>query len=81
VRRDAANRQIDVSLISGPFKTLQNRWRFVAAGEGATQVEFDIDFAFKSRLLEGLLKTNFTHAVDRLIACFEAEAARLYRAG
>ena len=74
VRRDAHNRQIDVSLLSGPFKRLENRWRFIDAGHGCTRVEFDIDFAFKSRLLEALLTANFAHAVDRLMGCFEARA-------
>ena len=78
VRRDAANRQIDVSLISGPFKRLENRWRFLDAGHGCTRVEFDIDFQFKSRLLETLLTANFAHAVDRLMGCFEARARSLY---
>ena len=78
VRRDAANRQIDVTLISGPFKRLENRWRFFEAGEGATRVEFDIDFQFKSRLLETLLSANFAHAVERLMGCFEARAQALY---
>jgi coenzyme Q-binding protein COQ10 len=80
VRRDARNRQIDVSLISGPFKKLDNRWRFLDAGHGCTRVEFDIDFAFKSRLLEALLTANFGHAVDKLMTCFEARAKSLYGA-
>lgn len=78
VRRDSVNRQIDVSLLSGPFRRLANRWRFFDAGEGATRVEFDIDFQFKSRVLEVLLSANFAHAVDRLMACFEARANALY---
>jgi coenzyme Q-binding protein COQ10 len=78
VRRDAHNRQIDVSLISGPFRKLENRWRFLDAGHGCTRIEFDIAFAFKSRLLEALLRANFSAAVDRLIACFEARARVLY---
>jgi coenzyme Q-binding protein COQ10 len=80
VRRDALNRQIDVTLISGPFKKLNNRWRFLDAGHGCTRVEFDIDFAFKSRLLEALLTANFSHAVDKLMTCFEARAKTLYGA-
>jgi coenzyme Q-binding protein COQ10 len=80
VRRDARNRQIDVSLISGPFRKLNNRWRFLDAGHGCTRVEFDIDFAFKSRLLEALLTANFAHAVDKLMTCFEARAKTLYSA-
>jgi coenzyme Q-binding protein COQ10 len=78
VRRDAKNRQIDTSLLSGPFKKLENRWRFLDAGHGCTRVEFDIDFQFKSRLLEGLLTANFATAVQRLMACFEARARSLY---
>jgi coenzyme Q-binding protein COQ10 len=78
VRRDAPNRQIDVTLLSGPFKRLANRWQFFDAGEAGTRVEFDIDFQFKSRLLETLLAANFAHAVDRLMTCFEARAEVLY---
>ena len=78
VRRDALNRQIDVTLLSGPFKKLENRWRFLDAGHGCTRVEFDIDFEFKSRLLSALLTANFAHAVDRLMDCFETRAASLY---
>jgi coenzyme Q-binding protein COQ10 len=79
VRRDPAARQIDVELISGPFQKLRNRWRFTENPAG-TKIAFDIDFAFKTRLLEGLLERNFEHAVDRLMACFEARAAALYGA-
>lgn len=77
VRRDAGGREITVSLLHGPFKRLRNHWRFEAHPTG-TQVFFDIDFEFKSRLLDGLLKANFHHAVDRLIACFDERAAALY---
>ncbi|HEX3888979.1 MAG TPA: SRPBCC family protein [Phenylobacterium sp.] len=78
VRRDAAQRQIDVGLLSGPFRRLANRWQFFEAGEGRTRVEFDIDFQFKSRLLETLLSANFAHAVERLMTCFEDRAKVLY---
>jgi coenzyme Q-binding protein COQ10 len=78
VRRDAAARRIDVALLSGPFKRLANRWEFFEAEEGGTRVEFDIDFQFKSRLLEALLTANFAHAVDRLMTCFEDRARALY---
>ena len=79
VRRDLAARQIDVDLLSGPFKRLANRWQFYE-DPGGTRVEFDIDFQFKSRLLEALLAANFSHAVDRLMECFEARAKALYGA-
>ena len=77
VRRDAATRTIDVGLVRGPFRRLSNRWRFLAEGEG-TRVVFDIDFAFKTRVLDLILKANFDRAVNTLIACFEARAAALH---
>ncbi len=77
VRRDANTQEITVSLLHGPFKRLLNRWRFSAHPSGA-QVDFDIDFEFKSRLLDGLLKANFHRAVDRLIGCFDERAVALY---
>jgi coenzyme Q-binding protein COQ10 len=78
VRRDADRRQIDVSLLSGPFRKLENRWRFAETGHGTTRIDFQIDFVFKSRLLEGLLQANFGHAVEKLINCFEDRARALY---
>ena len=80
VRRDASTRQIDVSLLSGPFRKLSNCWRF-HDDPGGTRVEFDIDFQFKSRLLDALLAANFHHAVDRLMNCFEERAHALHGAG
>jgi coenzyme Q-binding protein COQ10 len=81
VRRDAAARAIDVTLVRGPFRRLENRWRFAADGEGATRVIFDIDFEFKSRLLDALLQANFDRAVDKLITCFEGRAQALHGGG
>lgn len=79
VRRDAKTWDIQVSLISGPFKSLANRWRFMPEAGGASVV-FDIDFVFKGPLLDRLLAANFHHAVDRVIESFEARAATLYGA-
>ncbi len=79
VRLDEVMRQIEVSLLYGPFKRLKNGWSFAPA-EGGTRIEFDIDFAFKSRLLDALLSANLRQAADRLIACFESRAQTLYGA-
>lgn len=77
VRRDASNRVIATSLISGPFKKLGNRWTFSPQGEG-TLITFEIDFEFRSRLMQMLLDANFEKVVTRLVAAFEARADALY---
>lgn len=79
VRRDAAALSVDVSLLYGPFKRLSNQWRFEPHALGAS-VEFIIDFAFKSRVLDALLAANLDRAAHTLIGCFEARAAAIYGA-
>ena len=77
VRLDQTRRAIEVSLLYGPFKRLKNAWSF-SPEAGGTRIEFDIDFEFKSRLLDTLLAANLRHAVDRMIGCFESRARALY---
>ena len=77
VTRDANTRHIRIELLYGPFRRLVSNWRFEPCAGGA-KLLFDIDFAFKSRLLEAFLTANFSTAVNRLIECFEARAKALY---
>lgn len=77
VTRDPAEGAVRVDLLYGPFKRLQNVWKFSPHPTG-TQVDFFIDFEFRSRLLESLLAANMHRAIERLVACFEARAAELY---
>jgi coenzyme Q-binding protein COQ10 len=81
VRRDREALSIDVSLLYGPFKRLINGWRFVPEignGDGATRIEFVIDFAFKAALLDAMLAANIDKAANKLIACFEDRARQVY---
>jgi coenzyme Q-binding protein COQ10 len=80
VYRNPPDRLVSVSLLSGPFRSLSNEWRFVDRPEGGCDIHFFIEFEFRSRLLEALLDANFDRAVSRLIACFEARADQLYGA-
>jgi coenzyme Q-binding protein COQ10 len=80
VRLDAPALSIDVDLISGPFRQLKNRWRFAPHPKGCELV-FEIEFEFRSRILQALLAANFQHAVERLVRCFEGRAKVLYGAG
>ncbi len=77
VRLDRPARAIDVSLLSGPFRRLSNRWRFSPHPHGA-ELSFEIDFEFGSRLLAALLAANLERAAARLISCFEDRACALY---
>lgn len=77
VRHDHHAHVVEVGLIRGPFKHLKNRWTFHPDPKGA-RLEFMIDFAFKSRMLDMMLQANFDRAVRSLIKRFEERAAELY---
>ena len=77
VRHDRNAPKVEVGLLRGPFRHLKNRWEFFPHPDGA-RLEFMIDFAFKSRMLDAMLHANFDRAVGALIGSFEAEAKRRY---
>ena len=77
VRHDRNAPLVEVGLLRGPFRHLKNRWEFHEDPRG-TRLEFMIDFAFKSPLLNAALQANFERAVSMLIGSFEAEAARRF---
>src|SRR5918912_14920 len=70
--------QIDVEYINGPFRYLNNHWKFEPAPEGCV-VDFYVDFEFRSRILQNLIGLLFNEAVHRMVAAFEARARQLYR--
>ena len=80
VRRDAGRMTVEVALLYGPFRRLQNRWTFTPAPEGC-EIGFDIDFEFKAPMLDRILAANFEPSVARLMACFEARARALQPPG
>jgi coenzyme Q-binding protein COQ10 len=77
VVRNAPAHEVRATLIRGPFRALDNRWRFQPHPTGTT-IDFYIDFAFSSKLLDALLAANMSRAVDRLIGCFDDRARVLF---
>ncbi|MDX2112302.1 MAG: type II toxin-antitoxin system RatA family toxin [Alphaproteobacteria bacterium] len=71
---------IDVSLVRGPFKKLSNHWRFTPKAEGGTQIDFSLEFEFRSRLLETLIGALFSRATAKMVAAFSTRADALYGA-
>ena len=74
-------REITVEYVEGPLKYLTNSWKFAPDGKGGTDVDFCVDFAFKSRIFETLAGQVFDRALRRMIFAFEERAAVLYGAG
>lgn len=71
-------RAIDVKYIDGPFRYLDNRWRFEPLPDGGCSVHFFIDYEFKSRILGALMGSMFDRAFRMFTEAFEKRAAAIY---
>lgn len=68
-----------VEYLDGPFSRMENRWTFRALNENACEVEFFIDYEFRSRILAMLMGAMFDAAFRRFAAAFEKRADQVYR--
>ena len=78
VTLDRPKLQILVEYLQGPFSHMQNRWTFKPTGATACEVEFFIDYEFKSRMLAMLMGSMFDVAFRRFAAAFETRADKVY---
>jgi coenzyme Q-binding protein COQ10 len=78
VTLDRPKRQILVEYLSGPFSRLQNRWHFRPVEENSCDVEFFIEYEFRSRLLAALMGAMFDAAFRRFAEAFEKRADAIY---
>ena len=69
---------IHVEYLDGPFRYLNNHWKFLRQPDGTTIVDFYVDFEFRSRILQRAIGVLFEEAVRRMVAAFEARANALY---
>ena len=76
VALDPVARSVAVTQTAGPFKTLENHWRFTPRDEGC-EIEFSISFEFKSRLLQGVAGAKFEKAMLKMTGAFAARAKTL----
>ena len=69
---------VHVDYLEGPLAYLHNDWTFRPDGEGGCFVDFNVDFAFRSRIFEALAGQMFGLALRKMIGAFEERAAKLY---
>ena len=73
-----AEHKIDVAYLEGPFRYLNNHWRFEPVGEQACEVDFFVDFEFRSKALQLIVGVVFHQAMRRIVRAFEDRAGQLY---
>ena len=75
--RREANRQV-MQLADGPFQHLKGHWQFTPLAEDACKVEFMLEYAFASTMLEKIIGPAFDRIIGSFVDAFIAEAERRY---
>lgn len=78
---DRERLEILVEYLDGPFRHLENRWRFLPAGEEACEVDFHLEYEFRRRSLQLLMGAMFDAAFSRFAEAFEKRADVVYGRG
>lgn len=78
VTLDRKNLKIFVEYLNGPFKRMHNRWSFLPTGDEVCDIEFFIEYEFRSRTFAMLMGAMFETAFRRFAAAFEQRADAVY---
>ena len=78
VTLDPASHSIDAHYTDGPFSALRTRWRFADYAEGGSNIDFFIEFRFRSTILHTTATMVFEKAFARMTDAFVARAFEIY---
>jgi len=73
----SAGKKVDVDYLRGPMKQLYNHWRFIPIDDQSCEVDFEVDFAFRSKMLTIAIGPMFTKATRKMMEAFENRASDL----
>lgn len=71
-------RHLQVSLVNGPFRSLDGVWDFIPLGDAGCKIAFALDFDYAGRLGGAALKLGFQGLASRMVDDFCHEAERAY---
>lgn len=70
--------RIEVAYLDGPFRYLNNHWHFTPVTETTCDVDFFVDFEFRSKTLRAVIGVVFGEAMRKIVRAFEKRAEQLF---
>ena len=71
-------KSIAMELVDGPFDVLSGEWRFEALGDNAAKIYLDLQFKFKSMLIDMALSPVFKNIANSQLDSFVERAKYIY---
>lgn len=75
-----AHSQINLSLVDGPFKSLEGDWRFVPVGDEGCRVSLRLEFEYSGSWAHIAFGAVFSHIAGQLVDAFCDRAKTVYKA-
>ena len=69
---------ITMTLLNGPFKSLDGHWRFIPLAEDACKIEFRLHYTFSHMILEKLVGPVFFMIANSFVEAFIERAEEVY---
>lgn len=70
--------QIRMSLLDGPFKSLEGCWQFTPIDTIGCKIDFKLEYEFTSNILSAMIAPVFNLIADSMVDAFIKEADRRY---
>ena len=71
------NKSIKLDLIDGPFDNFKGKWLFTRLDENNTKVSLEIDYKFKSSIIELSIEPIFSSIMNSILKSFVEQAFKL----
>ena len=68
------NRSISLEFVDGPFENLDGKWLFTSLDNHNTKVSLEINYKFKSSLIELSIEPIFTSIMNSILKSFIQQA-------
>jgi coenzyme Q-binding protein COQ10 len=69
---------IDIRSSDPLFARFEQQWIFESAAAGGSNVEYRVEFEFRSRVLHALMAASLARQAAATVSAFEQRAARIY---
>jgi len=77
-RLDRPHHRIDITSHDPMFECFAQSWTFKPATSGGSDIEYRVDFRFRSNLLQALIGGSFADRAPAMMQAFKRRARQLY---
>ena len=73
-----SNKEVQLTLVDGPFKKLQGSWVLLPLSDEACKVTLELDYEFSNKMLDLAFGRVFNHLTNNMVQAFTQRAKDVY---